>query len=122
MTPGSSSTSDGPRWYVVAEPLGANPALKPKAAKGGKAAGRTRATGAAADKDKDNVGGVVVKLVQGGGGYATPQEVGRVGFIRATSENPKDSFDSKLDEIVAVAKKSADTMNKLAEKASGELL
>jgi len=98
-------------WQVVAEPVGANPGLKPKAA------GRTRKTGTADEKKtKDNVGGVVVYLVRG----VQKEEVARVGFIRKTSENPTASFEDKLDEVIETAKRTADTLNKLTP--DGDLL
>lgn len=98
-------TTDKDKWVVVAEPVGANPQVRPDAAKGG----RKRATAKADDKDKDNVGGVVVYVALG----RRKEEVTRVGYIRENSENPDVEFDKKLDEVVQVAQKTCDTLNEL---------
>ena len=100
------------QWAVVAEPVGRNAELKPEAAA---RLGRTRLTGGDADKNKDNVGGVVVYVAKG----LRKEEVARVGFVREASENPKDKFEDKLDEIIAVAEKTRDTLNQLV--VDGEL-
>jgi len=94
------------QWEVVAEPVGKNAELKP-----GKGKGRKRLTGAKDDADKDNVGGIVVYVALG----ARREEVSRVGFIRAASENPDVSFKDKLDEIIGVAEKTRDELNKLTQ-------
>lgn len=93
-------------WNVVAEPVGANPGLKPAAAK---RLGRTRAEKDDAKADKANVGGVIIYLTNG----RIKEEVTRVGFIRKESANPKDGFKKKLDEMVQVAREAADTLNGL---------
>ena len=100
-------------WKVVTEPIGANPALKPEAAQ---KRGRKRLTGSKEEQDKDNVGGIIVSVQKGG----QKHEVARVGFVRATSENPNDSFDDKLDEVIAIAQKSADELN--THTVDGDLL
>lgn len=94
------------KWTVVAEPVGDNPGGRP-VAKGA----RDRKTGTKDDKDakKDNVGGIVFYVAKG----HVKEEVARVGFVRKTTENPKDKFDDKVDEIVGVAKKTCDTLNDL---------
>lgn len=111
-----ADSNDGPKWQVVAEPVGANPGLKPKTATG-KALGRKRVTGANDQKGKDNVGGVVVYVQLG---RHRKEEVARVGWMRKASENPKDTFEAKLNEVLDVAQKTADTLNSLTP--DGELL
>lgn len=95
--------ADGP-WHVVAEPLGSNPALRPAAAK---KAGRKKLTGSKEHQDKDNVGGVVVFLRNA----SIKHEVARVGFVRDNSENPKQSFEEKMDEVLSTAEKSCTVLN-----------
>lgn len=105
-------TNSQGKWQVVAEPLGANPQLKPTLLKG---KARERKTGEEADKSKDNVGGIVVYVALG----SRREEVARVGFIRKNTENPKTAFSTKLKEIMALAHQTCDTLNGLTP--DGEL-
>jgi len=105
-------TDDGKRWVVVAEPVGANPQLE-------KTGTRKRRTGESKEaKERDNVGGVVVYVQRTNGNQR--EEVARVGFVRKTSENPKVSFKDQLDEIMAIASTTVETLNKL--NPDGELV
>jgi len=99
-----------PLWRVTAEPVGANPALKPEAAK---RVGRKRLTAKPeGDDEGDNVGGVVV-YVERTRGNRSREEVARVGFVRSTSENPDVPFDVKLDEVLDTARQTAERLNAL---------
>jgi len=98
-----------PRWVVSAEPLGANPALKPEAAK---RVGRERLTPTGVGEEgQDNVGGIVVYIEQTDGDIK--EEVARVGFVRSNSENPDVPFDKKLDEVIEIARQSVERLNDL---------
>lgn len=111
-------TEQKPEWIVVADPIGENPGFKPEA--------KTRTRKAKEGEDKnaknhDNVGGVVIyTAIRKKDGRLRKEEVARVGYIRPTSENPKDPFDSKLDEIIGIAQKTCDVLNTL--NPDGELL
>ena len=108
--------SDQPTWQVVAEPVGANPGFKPKTAKGA-TKGRKRTTAAdAEEKQKDNIGGVVLYLQRG----TRREEFSRVGWLRPASENPKATFEEKFAEQRDNAQYVADELNKL--QPDGELL
>lgn len=102
-----------PTWIVSAEPVGDNPALKAGTE------GRERSTGPADEGGYDNVGGVVV-YVERTNGRRTKEEVARVGFVRASSENPSVAFKTQLDEVIQVARDTADTLNTL--QPDGQLL
>lgn len=101
------------KWHVVTEPVGRNPGLRSKALE---KVGRARKTGAKAEKTHDNIGGIVVYLQKG----HIKEEVTRVGWVRATSENPNVSFRDKLREVMELAEESVAVLNR--NNPDGELV
>lgn len=86
--------SADPEWKVVAEPVGEN------------------------GTDEKNQSGLRVVLIRG----KNQHEVGRVGFRRQNTSQPKMGFDKALQKMLDKAQKSADTMNRLNEEARNAVL
>lgn len=90
-------------WIITCTVEGKNPgSAKPRSAVG---RAKDKLSG---DEQGINEGGFIIQLTNGEG---TPQEVGRVAFIRKSSNQPRKSFKAALDEMVGTANIAMQALN-----------
>lgn len=90
------------RWQIACKPEGKNPGPAPDDAEEG--------------DQGTNMGGMIVYLVGPSGGR---QELGRVGFVRANTSNPDQTFGDVLREFVETAREAVKMIAELTTPREG---